>query len=303
MAMGPGNEAVLPVQILSYDRPQYLGQVLRSLRGQVPHGAPVALFQDGAYNPHSARWKAEPADIAACVALFREVFPWGQVHESLVNLGIAENYRRAEEYCFRQLGATQGLFLEDDLVLSPHYLAAIRQLLALAAADKRIAYVSACGDMWAGLWRQWWGRRRVAHMRENWGFAMTRGAWEDEQEFRGRYLQLLDGVDYSLRDHERIVAFYREQGYQMPVTSQDGARWIACLRLGRVRVSTVACYAQYIGALGEHATQGYFDASGFAATRMAPWPQGQLRAPSEGEIAGWLAAETRRFTGEYRPFY
>lgn len=301
--MLPENDAALPVQILSFDRPQYLAPVLRSLHRQLPQGAPVALFQDGAYNAQSARWKADPARIAACVALFRQIFPWGEVHESPVNLGVAGNYRRAEEHCFRHLNAAQGLFLEDDLVLSRHYLAAIRRLLALAAADRRIAYVSACGNLWAGLWRQWQQRRRVMHMQENWGFAMTRTAWQEEQAFRTGYLRLLDGVDYSRRDNERIFAFYRDHGYEVPITSQDGARWIACLRLGRVRISTVACYGRYIGAQGEHSTQAHYDANGFARTRMASWSPGPLHAPSEDEIAAWLAVETRRFTGHYAPFY
>src|SRR6185437_6897622 len=117
IAAAPLPASTLPVAILSYDRPQYLGPVLRSLRRQMRPGEPVTLFQDGAYNEHSARWKADPAAIDACVALFRAVFPWGEVHRSPVNLGIAGNYRRAETHCFVTRGAAQGLFLEDDLVL------------------------------------------------------------------------------------------------------------------------------------------------------------------------------------------
>ncbi|RAI45147.1 glycosyltransferase family A protein [Rhodoplanes roseus] len=293
----------LPIAILSFDRPTYLRSTLLSLRRQTTPADPVLLFQDGAFNPHSGRLKGDQTRIEACVALFREIFPWGEVFQAPENLGIADNYQRAETHVFVQRDAAAALFLEDDLVLSRHYLGAVDRLIGFALADPRIAYVSAYGDMWARRIAQWRDRRRLIHMHENWGAATTRRAWQDEQPFRRRYLALLEGADYSDRDHERIRAFFREHGLDTRITSQDAARWLATVLLGKVRLTTAACYARYIGRFGEHATPDYYRAGGFAGTRTALWPPADIEPPSDEEIAQWLAAERERFTGAFTPFY
>jgi len=195
----------LPIAILSFNRAQYLEQVLRSLRPQVSKRDRVILIQDGAKNPFSGRVKATPESIRQCVDLFRDIIPWGTVLESPANLGIALNYERAETYVFETLQSQRALILEDDLVLSPDYIRVIHWLLRFAEKDRRIAYVSAYGNMWASLDDKRRRQGELLHMHENWGFAMTRQAWLDERPFRQQYLRLLDERDYSERDGSRIL--------------------------------------------------------------------------------------------------
>lgn len=293
----------IPIAILSFDRPNYLRQVLVSLRRQIDARDEIILFQDGAFNPISGRWKSDSGRIEACRAVFREIIPWGEIREAPVNLGIAHNYRRAEEYAFVEREHNACLFLEDDLVLSPYYLSVVRKLTAWAQTDRRIAYVSAYGNLWAGLLEQWRNRHRLMHMHECWGFATTRTAWLDEQPFRQRYFALIDDVDYSQRDHDRIRTFFRDLGTETSITGQDFPRWFISAQLGKVRISTATCYARYIGRDGEHGTAEYYDRMGFKRTRMAWWPPWGLAPPTDSDITAWLKTERERFTGTFTPFY
>ena len=286
------------IAVLSFDRPHYLKPVLKSLRAQISPQDNVTLFQDGAFNRFSGRMKADPARIKECVRLFRAIIPWGKIVESDHNLGIAFNYERAETHVFEGLGSERALFLEDDMVLSPNYLDVTGQLLAMADQDARIGYVAAYGDFWASQSEQRAGARQLMPMHENWGAALTRTSCLAERPFRKAYLDLVRDVDYSRRDHERIIEFYAQRGWKTNTTSQDAARWIACLERGAVRITTKACHAHYIGAKGEHFTPALYRARRYAKSIMFKGDLQQLAPPSTGDIAAWLAAEKQRFLGK-----
>lgn len=130
----------LTIALLSFDRPDYLRRVVHSLVKQLVPGDEVFLFQDGGWNPFSGNRKASEGVIDACVRVFSS--PSGDlksigrgVFRSPVNLSIAGNYRRAEQYIFEALGRDAAVLLEDDLVLGPHYLGAIADLLGIAELD------------------------------------------------------------------------------------------------------------------------------------------------------------------------
>lgn len=291
-----------PIAILSFDRPGYLRPVLKSLVRQVSPDDQIILFQDGGYNKFGGRQKADPANIEACIKLFRRYFPKGEVHLSADNLGIAWNYERAERHVFEMMGAQAGLFLEDDLLLSPNYLDAIDMLLDIATADPRIGYVSAYGDFWALRAEQAANLDRVMPMHENWGSALTRQSWLSERAFRLEYLGLVSGVDYSQRDFRRIQEFYSGRGWLTDISSQDCARWIACLERGAVRMTTRACHAKYIGEHGEHFSPELYRRGRFAETRTYKGKLKPLIPPTDADIAGWLAAESARFKGNNSGF-
>ncbi|QPC93563.1 hypothetical protein [Mesorhizobium sp. INR15] len=295
--------AGFPIAILSFDRPGYLRQVLKSLRPQITEADKVVLFQDGGWNRWSKRQKGNNERIGQCVATFHRTIPWGEVIEAPENLGIALNYERAERHVFEDLQAGKGLFLEDDLVLSPNYLGTIGQLLDLAEQDPRIAYVAAYGDLWASQRVQRQRAHDLIAMHENWGAALTRRTWLAERPFRKKYLELVDGCDYSRRDSHAIRAFYAGRGWKNPVTSQDAARWIACAERGAVRISNFACHARYIGKRGEHSNPRLFKASRFASTVMFRGSPPDLAAPTDAQVAQWLDAERQRFLGDGKPFY
>ncbi|HEY7248237.1 MAG TPA: hypothetical protein VH678_30610 [Xanthobacteraceae bacterium] len=294
----------MPIAILSLNRPDYLREVLHSLRSQISSLDEVVLFQDGAVNPWSGSLKAASETIQRCIDIFKRLIPWGTVLASADNIGIALNYERAEQYMFEMLGKPYALFLEDDLVLSPRYLTTIQSLIDIAMSDNRIAYVSAYGNMWASLHEQRNRRRELQHMHENWGFAMTRQAWFDERPFRKQYLELLHGQDYSERDTPRILHFYERRGWKTILSSQDCARWIASVELGKVRITTFVCHARYIGENGQNFNPEAYYSLGFDQTLMSDTLVAKPVPPTASQIASWLETERKRFRGEeVRPFY
>jgi hypothetical protein len=293
-----------PIAILSFDRPRYLREVLLTLRPQVDRRDRIVLFQDGAWNRYSGQLRAMPENITACVLLFQRIVPWGVVAMSDSNLGVAENYERAEQELFDHMRAPCALFLEDDLVLSPNFLAVTRMLLNLAQRDPRISYVSAYGNFWAAPSEQLSRAREVIHMHENWGFALTREAWLAERPFRRKYLQLVLGTDYMQRDEGSIIRFYESRGWSTNVTSQDAARWIASLELGKVRLTSFPCHARYIGRVGGvHGSEAFYDAAKFASAAFYPRRPSRPKPPTDAQIENWLNVERGRFTSHPRPFY
>jgi hypothetical protein len=73
--------------------------------------------------------------------------------------------------------------------------------------------------------------------------------------------------------------------------------------LDRVRLTTFACHARYIGRRGVHWTEDLYKRSGLGSTKLyrgAPEPPDP---PTDAQIAEWLAIERSRFTVAARPFY
>ncbi len=288
----------IDIAILSFDRPQYLIQVLDSLAPQLTPLDRVCLFQDGAWNPHSGIAKADHKLIEDCLALFSRIIPQGKIIPSAFNLGIAANYRRADDFVFVENGAPYALFLEDDLVLAIHYLKIIDRLLALAQSRPSIGYVSAYGDLWASLESQQAAPGRLQPMHENWGSALTRESWLKQKPIRDAYWELVKSNDYSQRDHAKIRDFYQKLGYDMTISGQDGSRWIACAEANLARVTTSACHARYIGATGEHFTPEHYQNCKFGELVFYPNDH-DILPPSDETIASWIERERRKL----RTFY
>jgi hypothetical protein len=141
------------------------------------------------------------------------------------------------------------------------------------------------------------------HMHENWGFAMTRTAWLEERPFRTAYLELVKGVDYVRRNEAAIRQFYKMRGWKCLITSQDAARWIASIELNKVRLTSFACHARYIGRQGTHSTSTFYDDCGFGRAQIFDRTPCELNPPTGAQIAAWLDIERGRFSGNGEPFY
>jgi hypothetical protein len=287
-----------PIAVISFNRPQFLGQVLASLKAQ--RGGRLAerelhLFQDGAVNRYSRIRYASDIDIAASVEIFREHFPNGTVHQSADNLGICENYRRAERHLFEEREFDVAFFLEDDLVLSPVYIEMMDRLCRWAETRPNVAHFAAYGDYYSEQADIAARRRDLATLDHHWGFGLIRRHWRKMQGLLEPYYEIVCGNDYSRRDHRKIYALYTPYDLAPRASSQDAAKAFACDRLGLWRANSVVPFARYIGNVGQHMTPKVFAAIGFDRATVASEPVEDLDLPSEAEIERHLTDQRARF--------
>ncbi len=259
-----------PIIIMSFNRPQYLVRVLSSIKTQTPEidQRRIHLFQDGAVNAYSRVEYAKQEDISTCIAVFRKMFPRGEVHHSRDNIGICENFLRAERFAFVTLDAPIAYFFEDDLVLSPKYVATLEILRRDFKEEPRIGYFNAVGSFNSSLAVQEENKNNIMKMDHLWGFALTQLHWNNMQPLLSAYYGLVCGQDYRRRPNDKIQSLFRKWKIRKPATSQDSAKDIVTLLLGAWRASSFICLAQYIGELGTHSTPDKFANRGFSKTQI-----------------------------------
>lgn len=283
-----------PVAIIAFNRPDYLGPVLNSLaRQQDVERGPIALFQDGFANPHSGRNYGKPELIDQQVAMFRECFPHGEVFVAEHNLGPALQFERAEHWCFETCDAPVGIFFEDDLILSPHYLRTLLAMLEATADDRRVGYVAAYGTILPvppAPPNSW------VPMHLNWGFALRRAHWLGMKPFMNAYLDLVRAADYRDRDIVKIMALRDSWGQPGPYTTQDVLHTCALRKVDGIKLCAHARLARYIGARGLHISPSAYQQAGFAHWPVYTYPLDGF-PPVDEHIYEWCCKVHDLFTG------
>jgi hypothetical protein len=289
----PAHRTV-PVAILSFNRPDYLEPVLESLAAQTALGdRSVFLFQDNAVSSHSGIRYAEDRDIAACVKIFRRVFPAGTVVLAEHNLGIARNFLRAEETVFKDHRCAACYFFEDDMVLSPHYLTMMDQIHSFASSNDKVGYFGAYGMLRMPLDEQKRQHRSMRRLTFHWGFGLTRRHWSDLREWLEPYYRYTEGMDYKDPRRHEATREYRERGVPVTTANQDVMKQIGTTQLGRVSINTTACFANYIGVRGVNCTPDKYNRQGFGRSAMYPEPV-ELTFPTDEQLAKWHAQQERQ---------
>lgn len=205
-----------PIVVLAFNRPQYLGSVLRSLARQTVDVSkrPVFLFQDGAVNAYSKIRYARDEDIAASIAVFESHFPDGEVIASSNNIGVAENFSRAERHVFETYRYECAYFFEDDLILSKHYIETMDNIWRQVRTIDEIAYFSAYGDH---LTREspssYALGAQVKTLQHHWAFGLKRSHWLEMQPLIRPYLDLITGKDYRSRDWYSVFSWFDSLGF------------------------------------------------------------------------------------------
>jgi tetratricopeptide (TPR) repeat protein len=283
--------AQVPIVILSFDRTDYLRSTLISLINQT--GPSIAsrqvyLFQDGAVNEFSGTTRCDPAIVQQNVELFRSLIPTGIPCPAPRNLGVALNFDRAERLVFEDLKAEAAIFLEDDLVLGRHYLKTLETLISLALRDERIGYVAAYGNHRASYDEQLANRSKLILMGHNWAFGLTRKQWLRQQPYVDEYLNIVRESDYRGRDHDRIIELFHSWGLGVPGTSQDIAKTHATILTNTAKVSTYACFGNYIGQKGLHFNPEAFASMGYGNTQVMQEDVFELVPPTDAELRTFI---------------
>ncbi len=282
-----------PIAILSFDRPDLLTKVLKSLliQSKPIDLKNVYLFQDSG-----------SIKVQECVNSFRNIIPQGNLIVSEKNLGVALNFDRAERWMFDKLGAELAYFLEDDLVLGENYLEMLNQLSDVALSDQRIAYFAAYGNHRANLEEQKTRSTEVVPMQHKWGFGLTRRQWLLQQEILEPYLEIIRKRPYKERNHAEIRRYFERLGYHSEGTSQDAAKDVASCVLGTTKIMTFACFARYEGREGVHMRTDDYLKSGYDKTEVFPNAT-RLVIPSDGKIDLWIenSRESAKLGRRQRP--
>lgn len=283
----------LPIAMMAFDRPAYLESVLQTVLRQTGYGKfdPVFFFfQDGAVSPRTGNVAGSPDRISASISIFEKYLPQSILLPSGVNLGVAMNFDRAERILFEEYEFEAAIFLEDDLILQPHYMETMAALMEIALEYEYIGMVSACGYLTSTpLAVQRARARELCLMDEhNWAFGITRRAWTARDRVLRPYLDLVSDIDYRTRSsrNPQLKAYQRGlgRGGRGYLTSQDSMKNLALETLGIHRVSTFTNNARYIGKIGEHSTEEKFSAKQYDHTILYDKPHTQFDVPSSDDL-------------------
>lgn len=262
-----------PIIVLSYNRPDYLEKVLDSLLMQEGiSDRDVYLFQDGRFRAGTNKSTTEPSLIKSCIKTFSSRFPPENVFTSDVNLGTAMNIDRAERFVFEILGVDAGVFCEDDLVLGPAYLTVLDALIEKALSDERIGYVSAFGNYRSPKEEQEKTPSKLRPLHLLWAFGLTKRHWLKCRPYVNQYLDLVRGVNYRDRDHEKIRQLTDSWGIKRGDTAQDRIKCFATALVGAIKVNTEVAYGTYIGEVGISFTSEMFKNWGFISNNFFDAP-------------------------------
>lgn len=125
-----------PVALFAYRRPEHLFRAAASLAANAEAaGTDVVVFCDGAKGRRDAAEVAEVRRVARSLSGFRSV----SVVERSRNLGLAGSLIAGVTELVEAQG--RAIVVEDDLVLSPHFLAFMNAALERYEPDERVASV------------------------------------------------------------------------------------------------------------------------------------------------------------------
>jgi hypothetical protein len=288
-----------PVAVIGFNRPEYLRQTLSSLVLQEGVALRrIALFLDGLKNPFSNKEYGKEVLHKVQVAMFRSLFPQGEVFVAKQNIGIAFQMEAAENWVFDTCKADTGFFFEDDMVLSPHYLFSLQNMLEANKDDERVGYCACYGPLWKCPPA---AANSYVPMHLNWAFALRRHQWEKSKPYVNEFLDLLRDVDYRDRPMGKIMELRERWGWPGVYTTQDVMRAIASRKTGGIRLNCRASLGRYIGARGLHIDPQAYEQAGFAKVQIYPHPLTDFK-PVDEKMVAWCIDVTDQFVGTARYF-
>lgn len=240
--------------LFSFDRPQYLKQVLHSINEN--HKAHPILkdfiefhfFQDGRnLNNKTVGSKKEVDESIKLLNKYTEIIPNSKLNCASENLGIARQkqlgHRLFDKY-------DKVIFFEDDMILSPHYI----QLLVKMSKQFPENVVQAC-DRTGALPKDDFKNHLHKVIKSNchlWGYLMSKSVCDSVYPKLQEYIKLI-GNDYLKRPHEKI-----KSKFEIKASSHDAIIAKALTENNINKITTVVPRAKYIGEKGMHATPNWY---------------------------------------------
>ena len=250
--MSAKGEFHYPINIICFNRPEYLKLLIKSIQCQtVKIPQKLLYFWVDGYSGSKDESINKKNETHETILTIKEAFPGSHVETSSSNLGIAQNYWRAEIYSFEQIEADSAFFLEEDIVLSPYYFELLLRLDSFLTTDTDIAYLSVTGSVAEDLTSPSQYFQTSGH---SWGYLLRSWHYFERKVFFEDYIELVSRQPYYLRQSvvSEILTYCLSKGIVIGGISQDAIKDGLKTYFQRISISTVEPWAQNIGVYGEH---------------------------------------------------
>ena len=152
------------------------------------------------------------------------------------------------------------VLLEDDIVLSPHYLRLLRVLIDQFKNEDQVFSVSLNfkkldTNVVTKLNKIKFVTNKECHW---WAECFSSNKWKIIKPQFLKYYEIVKNINYTKRPHYKIKNLIESWGVDFGATSQDAAKDASVTYCGLKRVNTVINRGIYIGEYGTHFTPGIY---------------------------------------------
>lgn len=242
------------IGIISWNRPHYLKELIKSLETNVLDDLDFHLFQDGNICKFTGVEKTQDSLIKESVKLFeKSKLPNKKLHMQEKNVSVAINQFEAMRFLMKNY--EQFIFLENDIIVSKNFIELMKRVLLQYENDGQIACISPgfrckCykGDI------DFFANKLMLTDGHFWAEACWSKKWKlVEDEFMA-YYNIVQNRPYNQRDDAQIKALFTRSGIKRSATSQDNGKDWAILKSGMRRARFIVNRATGIGDYGIHST-------------------------------------------------
>ena len=244
----------LGVGIISWNRPDYLKQSIKSLEKNDLSDTHFHLFQDGFVCKFTDKVVAEAEDISCSIKLFHDSkLPNKNYHIREKNVSVAINQFEAMQTLYKNY--KYFIFIENDTIVSPHFILIMKRLLKQFEHDKRVACISPGLKL---LCKEDKVKENLDRVIFKKGHFWAEGCWAEkwkiiEKEYMA-YYNIVKDKPYRKRNEREIKQLFSNSGIKMLTTSQDNGKDWAIIKTGMKRARLVVNRATGIGDYGIHST-------------------------------------------------
>jgi len=222
------------------------------------------VWHDGLVNQFSGRTTANVMKFEKSVEVASSHPAVTEVFVAEKNKGVAiqqyEAYQHMALHSYRFV-----TFLDNDVVLSPHYMRITEMMIPYMLSDDRLFSVSPTFMRTVAADRIDYHLDTIEYGSFNWiGYTMDMLKWPEVAGHFDCYWQVIKNVDYGNRPHQLIRTMINGKGWDKPHTSQDCAKDMALRLAGMRRLRCSVNRGFYIGEDGVHGTPGLYQRQGWA---------------------------------------
>ncbi len=244
----------LGIGIISWNRPEYLKQLIESLYNNNLKDCHFHLFQDGHTCKFTGNQITDPKKINESIKVFLDSkLPNKNYNIRNENVSVAINQFEAMQVLSRKY--KYFIFLENDIVVSLNFIEVMKKLLKQFEKDKKIACISSGFRLLCKKENIENNLDKLIFKRGHfWVEACWSKKWKIIEKFYMPYYNIVKEKPYPKRDENKIKELFRSNGAKMLATSQDQGKDWAIGQSGMKRIRLVVNRATGIGNNGIHST-------------------------------------------------